>query len=614
MLQEINNFMNTLSPELKQAGLKPKEGLHVLLKVQEKDGVLFMDEKSVEQVCLTRKATEFDEPFLQRCAELAQVSWCVNTNKCFDLPAKGIHSCSPYCVALKRESLEGGGKYSKDKIKIYDRVEAYFTNAVAFVVEEEEKERISVFRNFINSREKLNALFGYFQADFEEVKDKEYIILYLDEAIEKYRQVNEWYLSDKLFNTNEFNVKVGNEIYGTSDFLNGFPTKKPFLSHQSAVFDIAGRITGEMARNLHSFQEIMLRNILPRPLPLFVYREELQTEELSIFSKYLSEGKKIGYQEIIRELYGRHKEDIGDYYLLYYYGNTVCDFDFVSQFRYELKQGDKKYWEIKDYFQVETGKKIFHVFELEDKVLRVIFNNSLITQTKAGDIQRKYFDELDSKYCKSENNYLLVLKYRKAFYDYIYKSRIQAVTRQMFDDILLSGVLEDIRLDEMKENQHSQRWSVLNKMNIWFSLTENFDVPSKITNTMASKLEEQRAFMVALSEGKAALENDEQYAFAVGQVIYYLLHKSKTADKSYKRLEPFLQQVHASELNKAVARLFDMYKHENFSGYFRHPFASVMAYQTKANMREYLPMMLAGIFSDNQLFAKDKSEDTDEEN
>ena len=103
MLQEINNFMNALSPELKQAGLKPKEGLHVLLKVQEKDGVLFMDEKSVEQICLTRKATEFDGPFLQRCAELAQVSWCVNTNKCFDLPAKGIHSCSPYCVALKRE-------------------------------------------------------------------------------------------------------------------------------------------------------------------------------------------------------------------------------------------------------------------------------------------------------------------------------------------------------------------------------------------------------------------------------------------------------------------------------------------------------------------------------
>lgn len=35
MLQEINNFMNSLPAELKQAGLKPKEGLHVLLKIQE---------------------------------------------------------------------------------------------------------------------------------------------------------------------------------------------------------------------------------------------------------------------------------------------------------------------------------------------------------------------------------------------------------------------------------------------------------------------------------------------------------------------------------------------------------------------------------------------------
>lgn len=31
MLQEINNFMNSLPAELKQAGLKPKEGLHVFV-------------------------------------------------------------------------------------------------------------------------------------------------------------------------------------------------------------------------------------------------------------------------------------------------------------------------------------------------------------------------------------------------------------------------------------------------------------------------------------------------------------------------------------------------------------------------------------------------------
>jgi len=612
MLQEINNFMNSLPVELRQAGLKPKEGLHIELKMQEKEGTVFMDENSVNRICLTRKATEFDTPFLLQCAKLAQAGWCVNTNKCFDLPAKGIHSCSPYCVALKRESLEGGGKYAKDKVKIYDRIDAYFANALELVQDEKEKERLKVFQYFINTKEKLNALFRLFQEEFDEVKDKEYVILYLDEKIEKYQQVNEVYLADKLFNTNDFNIEAEGEVYGTSDFLNGFPTKKPFLSHQTAAFDISGRITGGIARNLYDFQNIMGRNILPRPLPLFVYQEELKNKVFAVFSSYLTEGKRIGYQEVIRELYKEHKEDIGDYYLLYYYGNTVCDFDFVPKFRYYLKQGDKDYWEIKDHFNVSFGEKIYTVFELEEKVLQVILNNFLITRTKSGELQRKYFDELDPEYCKSENTYLLVRNYRKAFYDYIYKSREQAVTSEIFGHILLTGILDDVRLDEFKNGQHSQRWSILSKMNIWFSLTENFDQYLKTTDTMANKLEEQREFMAALSEGKAVLENDEQYAFAAGQVIYYLLHKSKTADKSYKRLEPFMQQVHAPELNKAIARLFDMYKHENFSAYFRHPFASVMAYETKANMREYLPMMLAGIFSDNQLFTRDKSEETEE--
>lgn len=210
MLQEINNFMNSLPAELKQAGLKPKEGLHVLLKIQEKEGTHFMDEQSVCRVCLTRKATEFDYPFLQHCAELAQVGWCVNTNKCFDLPAKGLHSCSPYCIALKRESLEGGGKYAKDKTKIYDRIDTYFANALSYVEEDSEKERIRVFQHFINSKEKLNALFACFQSEVDEVKDKEYIILYLEEEMEKYRRVHEKYLSDKLFNTNEYNISVEN--------------------------------------------------------------------------------------------------------------------------------------------------------------------------------------------------------------------------------------------------------------------------------------------------------------------------------------------------------------------------------------------------------------------
>lgn len=618
MLEEINNFMSVLPAGLKQAGLKPKEGLHVLLRFQEKDGTVCLDRNSVIRLCLTRKATEFDYPFLQRCAELTQVSWCVNTNKCFDLPAKGIHSCSPYCVALKRESLEGGGKYAKDKTKIYDRINSYFANALDLLSDDVEKERMKVFQYFINSKEKLDDLFGCFQQEFDEVKDKEYIILYLDEDIEKYCQVNECYLSDKLFNTNDFNVGVGDEVYGTSDFLNGFPTKKPFLSHQSATFDIAGRISGKMARNLYEFQDLMARNVLPRPLPIFIYREELKKRMFAVLSKYFDEGERIGYQDIIRELYEKYKEDLGDYYLLYFYGGKVCDFDFVSKFRYHLQHGNKDYWEIKDYFNIAKGEKIHNVFELEGKVLKIIFNNSLIVETQAGGIQRKYFDELDAKYCKSENNYLLILKYRKAFYDYIYKSREQAITRQMFDHILLTGILEDIRQDEIKGRYHTHRWGILVKMNIWFSLSENFDLQLKNTNTMANQLQEHREFVKKLinkeADKKVYIENVEEYAFVAGMVIDYLFSKSNTADRSYRYLEIYIRQPDIIKLNAAIFDLFNKYKHANLSFKAKEAIAQVVSYNKEnVPLKPLLPILLSGVLSPNSLLSNAEKKELAEE-
>lgn len=344
MIKEICNFLDRFDPKLKNAGLKAKDGIHVLLEMKKKEDTLYLDRESVSRYCYTKKATEFDFPFLQKCATLVQVAWCVNTNKCFDLPAKGIHSASPYCVAFKKESLEGGEKYAKDKIKIYDRINTYFANALTLIDSEEEKERLKIFWNFINSKEKLEALISIFQNDFDELKSKEYVIFYLDESIEKYQTACEKYFADKLFNTPDYNVNIEEEVYGTSDFFNGFPSKKPFLTHQSATFDIAGRVSGKEARSLFEFTDILGRNILPRPLPVFIYEEELQTGMIRIISKEVDEGKRTGYKEIIESLYKKHKRNIGNYYLLYYLAGAIKDFDFVSKFEYDLIDKDNNYW------------------------------------------------------------------------------------------------------------------------------------------------------------------------------------------------------------------------------------------------------------------------------
>jgi CRISPR-associated protein Csh1 len=622
MIKELTNFIKSLDPGMKMLGMKPKEGLHILLRIQKEEDQVFIDEQSIVQTAFIRKKDQTPEEvqFLKRCANLIRLSWCVNTNKCFD-PIKAIHSCSPYCLAVKKENLTGGEKYKENtKSKVYERISSYFAKASELLETDEEKQMIRVFEQAFNSEEKFNAWLTMCP-EYEQLKDSEYVIFYLDVPLSQYETTNARYLADKLFNTNEYNKTVAGEIFGTSDFLNGYPTKKPFLSHQSASFDIAARISAAQAKQLFEFQDIMTRNILPKPLPIFIHQDEimqkagrsLEDSAMAIFKREAEKedrDSRIGYREIIEELYEKHGDELGNYYLLFYDRGEIKDFDFVPKFDYLLCDEKGEKWAIEDLFNGGNDQSIKNVFHFQQVVLLLIFNNGLVVKTKAGGFQYKYFDEINSKYTKSGATYLHILQYRKAFYDFIYKSKRQAVTEVMFDSILRTSVLEDIRLDEIKSSYHTEDRNIRKKLNIWFSLKENFNQSSHKNNeTMANKLKEHREFIKKLVKSNADIENDEQYAFAAGQVIYYLMSKSKTADRSYKRLEPFLQQVQAKQLNMAISRMFDVYKHEQFSGNFKTPFAQVLAYDTSKNMRDLIPTLLSGIFSKNSLFSDKEYED-----
>lgn len=608
MIKEIAQFIDTLDPDFKTLGLKPKEGLHILLRIQKEDGRVFSDEDSMIGWAFTRKKDQEPEKvkLLEYFATLTTLTWCVNTNKCFDLPVKAIHSCSPYSIALKRENLINGEKYllnKKDnKSQVYERISAYFNKGFDLLDDENQRQRLEIFKQALNGEQNFHQWLDRIP-EYAELKDSDYVIFYLDEPIESYEKANSKYLADKLFNTNEYDEIIDEVKYGTSDFFNGFPTKKPFLLHQTATFDIAGRITSGEARALFEFKALLGRGILPRPLPLFIYDDELKGKSIALFKKNADDGEKISYKQIIETLYSDHKRELENYYLLFYQQGEIKDFDFVSKFDYELKGRDNENWVIEDLFNAQYRRSLENVFDLEYHVLIPVLNNALITKTKSGDFQRKYFDEIDSKYCKSANTYLMVMTHRKAFYDFIYKSKRQAISAEVFDGLMQTLVLDDIRLDEVKGNQHSQNLNIRQKLNIWFSLSEKFNQKHLNPNiTMASKLQAHRAFMQQLTQNQAGITTDDEYAFTIGQVIYYLFSKSKTADRSYQRLEAFLQQVKSQEMNKAVARLFDLYKHEVFSKNFRTPFAEVMDYETKANLRDFIPTILAGFFSDNQLF------------
>lgn len=617
MLKELVQFTTSVvnDPIFRSLNLKPREGLHLVLGVEKTpEGRVVLAEKPVFAQAFTKK-TDVEDWFV-KCAEWSQVAWMVDTNKCFDPTVKAIHSASPFCFALKRTNLQGGEKYAENereqKSQVYERINDYFARAVTLLENDEEKQIAEVFRLDLNDPGRLQQWLDGTD-DYRTVKDGDYIIFYLDLPLELYTKANRKYLKEKLFNTSDYNF-VDSEnpelLHGTSNWFNGFPNKKPFLLHQSATFDIAGRISSEEAQALYDFSDLSRRKLFPNPLPLFVMDDE-RIQVFKIFKNDAVSGgdKRKAYLEIIEELWKENSTEVGNYYLLFMAFGEIRDFDFVSRFDFNLTR-DGSPWEVHDLFGTREVMMLTTVVDLMTRVLPPMFNNALVVRRKEKEWIYHWFDDMDPSYCKTHNAFLLAMKYRKAFYDFIYKSQRQSVTGRAIEEILMTGILDDIRLDKFEGKYNSESQNIRTKLNLLFSLYPYFSTQPNPT-FMPETISELRQRVDAVARGEAELETDEQFAFAAGQVVDRIFYASKTADKSFGYLEPFLAQTDTSRLKLAIAGFFKRYKHANYSLRFQAVSASVFAYSKNGNVRDLLPMFLAGVFSENMLFSDKKSDSPD---
>ncbi|MFT4202408.1 MAG: hypothetical protein QM610_00705 [Chitinophagaceae bacterium] len=646
MIKELVNFTANLDEDFKNLGSMPKEGLHILLrKVVNDTAEVSIDGDNFRYELYSKKQKDDVSDFLNQCKLLHQNAWCIDTNKCFDLPTKAIHTCSPFVVAFKREHLKGGAKYEenegKKKKQLYDRFGDYFNKAFILFENKDNSEKYVIFERFFThntfssvlhkiedayaaqrsvleakltddkealklatdktQKERIKAVISETEGDLLKVRpleDSDYIIFYLDVHLDLYQEVHKKYLDDKLFNTANYNTEPDENglIYGTSNFMNGFNSNMPFLLHQTASFDISGRISNVEAKLLNDLKNLLPNKTLPNPLPIFIYKEELQRKVIGIFRE---NGFKIGYKEMIQKLAEDNADDVANYYLLFWQntkdGILFRDFDFVSKFEYAIKPelAIQNLFDIKEKDSKENKHYplIKNIFDFEQQVFKPLVQNKYLRLDYFGELNKEDYAKLDmtfSSYCK----------YRKAVYDYVYKSQRNTIDGSVFDDMAFSSILDDIK--------NGNTYGIKEKLNVWYSLFEYFNPQQKIN--MVNKLKEYQDFVAAIIADEQPTDvTDEKFAFAAGQVIEYILSKSKSADNSYNLLEPYMQQAKCDEFKRAIANDFGRYKHENFSKNFEKVAALVLSHETDANLKHLLPQILSGVFSKNQLFSTNTS-------
>lgn len=509
------------------------------------------------------------------------------------------------------DKLEGN---STDKIR--NLLPEYFHSARQLCKKQDTECQFSIgFENICEQvLHQLEKLYSPSMADeksiLKEMKDDEYINLFLENVpLETYKQVHDVYFQNRLFNSEDYNETYSEMIYGLSGFLNGLNSKKPFLVHKTGITSdgINGRITSSDALYLSFFETLVINGTLPNPLPIIIDKKEINGKIISIFNK----GGKKGYAEILKSVFENNSPKyLSDYYLLNYSKRKsiiINDIDFVPLFRFNLAPAMK----LKNLFEAgrkkENGDFIYEpdttlsdIFDFERVVVKEIFNNALVVENDKG-MKTRYFDEIDPKYVRGGDlMYQLILKYRKAFYDYIYKSKLNALNVQMFDDMMFTSILSNIRTDDVKES-FSNNPTIKRKLNIWSSLYSLFNNINNNINTefMASKITELLAKMRQVAQGEATIEIPEEFAFAAGQIVSFLIDRSAASNKTYSMLEPYLQKTKSGHLQDAIAHTVSIYKHNisTYKGAFQQLASNVLTCEGNLEMKPLLKFFLAGCFS-----------------
>ncbi|MDD6002750.1 MAG: hypothetical protein PUC50_11225 [Bacteroidales bacterium] len=611
MIQEIINFTKFIDTDMKDViddYLEPQqEGLFVEFS---NDGSFIFE---------FYKEGNSISPLLRRCISRLRYSWTIEYDKkpfyqkCFDLPNKRIHSVSPFVVAIKRKYLEGGTEFDTKGVDL-TYIQTYLNKAIAATKCSSNVDiEATLFKdNLANNFTKLLSIIKEHKFTKEN-----YVLFFSNTDINNYKSTYSNYLKTKIFNSSKLGLTdiqgksvdekkaaTLNELRGWSNFFNGYNAGKPFLQHQTSLTP-TNTISNTEATYLFLFKEYCRLDIFPNPLPIFVdlnefNKDKIQSEIIRIYNS--EEGRKLLYREIISNILSKPNTVLQKYYLLFRVGNDIKDFDFVPLFRYKFdtilnvenvtKDGVKK----DKNFEPTPDKTIVNIFDFERIVVGSIFNGWLNSST--------YFGEKPKSYKGSEDLWQMILTYRKAVYDYIYKSQTETLTCRMFDDMMYNSILLNIRSDEIKirfEFHSSIKW----KINIWFSLYNLFSNNNN-NNIMASKVTELQAKMVAVAKGEANIETKEEFAFGAGQIVSYLIDRSAASNKTYALLEPYLQKSKSDQLQDAIAQTIAVYKHDIsvYKGTFENLSSQVLTDDCNADMKPLLKYFLAGCFSPCAVYTK----------
>ncbi len=178
-----------------------------------------------------------NDPLVEWFKEADFVSTLIEMNKPID-PKKQIHSNNIYTLFCKHDVFIANRDINSDLIEHINR---YF-EALPKTKDKKSAEILATAgykslsteiieeckTKFLNSLDCIKDMIILY-----DIKDNSYVKLFLDVPIEKYQYESGRYLLPRIFNSNNYNIKIDEQVIGLSNANMGMNAKKPYLEHKT---------------------------------------------------------------------------------------------------------------------------------------------------------------------------------------------------------------------------------------------------------------------------------------------------------------------------------------------------------------------------------------------
>ncbi len=243
-------------------------------------------------------------------------------------------------------------------------------------------------------------------------------------------------------------------------------------------------------------------------------------------------------------------------------------------------------------------KNIGNKKELEAKIDEYYYNNKLTKNYYNNDIKPK-----TGIFSDKQINILLttkqaMLNYFKKGIEVGFKTCIDKMTKEMILEKFIDK--EYINIQEIANAQNFR----LNLLN-YYEIGEKANMGNRIKDlyyTLKEKTEK---------DGIITCENDEEFYFAAGQLIYYLVSQSEAKNKTQGLVTPFLELSTSTKLKQAIITMYKKYGYKIDLGAHKinNLIGMVTGYETQAKASDYQDLIISGICSKNIIYAGKKEEE-----